>query len=64
MRHLVSPRWCCERLRRQTCSLSCGTGDQTENEKHDFHAALAILPSIANGDAEDDAFEEVTIEAR
>ena len=42
-----------------TCSLRCGAGDRTENEKNYLYAALAILRSVAGGDADEDAFEQV-----
>ena len=44
-----------------TCALSSGTGDRTANDKYHFGA---ILRTVARGDMEEDAFEEVAIETR
>ena len=48
-----------------TSALSCGTGGRTANEKSYVDAAVAILCNEATSDMEEeDAFEEVTIEAK
>ena len=51
------------------CSLattlwSCGAGDRADNDRTYLEAALRILCSIEDGDADDDVLEEVAIEDR
>ena len=45
-------------MRPQPQPWSCGAGDRSENEKGYFDVVLAMLRTVAEGDTEEDAFEE------
>ena len=41
-----------------TCPRCCGTGVRGVNEENDLDASLAIFRSVADGDANEHAFDE------